>query len=164
MMNMKRSVISSKARAISTSATQARSLDIMNKNGEIGNITMLELDKLDIAPYQKELNIERIRKIVEKFDINRMRPIEVSFRDNRYWIFDGQHRANAYLVMGFTKVPCIVHYGLTYEEEAYLFARQQDEVGSVNANHKWNALVCAGDEETMTIVKLCKSWGFTVLG
>ena len=161
---MKKSIISSKARAISTAATQAMALDITNKNGDIGSITMLPLDKLDIGNYQKELNIERIRRIVEKFDINRMRPIEVSYRDGKYWVFDGQHRANAYLVMGFSRIPCIIHYGLTYEDEAYLFARQQEEVGAVNANHKWNALVEAGDQETMAIVKLCKDWGFTVLG
>lgn len=160
---MKHSVISSKARNIATAETQAASLNIENKNGDIGDIIMLPLDKLDIAPYQKDLNIERIRRIVEKFDINRMRPIEVSYRDGRYWVFDGQHRANAYLLMGFARIPCIVHYGLTYEQEAYLFARQQDEVGSVNANHKWNALVEAKDEETLEIVKLCKQYGFTVL-
>lgn len=132
-------------------------------NGSIGSIVMLPISKLSIGKYQKSLNIERVKRIVEKFDINRMRPVDVSYRDGEYWLFDGQHRANAYYLMGLTEIPAIIHYGLTYQDEAYLFARQQEEVGSVNSNHKWNALVEAKDPETMEIVNLCKSWGFTVL-
>lgn len=134
-----------------------------NNLGSIGQVVDIPLDKLEIGAYQKELSIPRIEKIVSKFDINRMRPIDVSLRDGKYYVFDGQHRANAYYLMGYTHIPAIVHYGLTYEQEAYLFARQQEEVGSVNANHKWNALVQAKDEETMEIVKHCADYGFTIL-
>lgn len=125
--------------------------------------SMLPLSSLNLGKYQKDLNIERVKRIVEKFDIHRMRPIEVSLRDGEYWVFDGQHRANAYYLMGLTEIPAVIHYGLTYQDEAYLFARQQEDVGSVNTNHKWNALVEAKDPETMEIIKLCKDWGFVVL-
>lgn len=125
--------------------------------------SMLPLSSLNLGKYQKDLNIERVKRIVEKFDIHRMRPIEVSWRDGEYWVFDGQHRANAYYLMGLTEIPAVIHYGLTYQDEAYLFARQQEDVGSVNTNHKWNALVEAKDPETMEIIKLCKDWGFVVL-
>ena len=125
--------------------------------------SMLPLSSLNLGKYQKDLNIERVKRIVEKFDIHRMRPIEVSWRDGEYWVFDGQHRANAYYLMGLTEIPAVIHYGLTYQDEAYLFARQQEDVGSVNTNHKWNALVEAKDPEAMEIIKLCKDWGFVVL-
>ena len=134
-----------------------------NRNGDIGIITMLDVKSIKVAKYQKELNLNRVRDIIKNFDINRMRPIDVSYRDNDYWVFDGQHRANAYLQLGYTTIPSIIHYGLTYEQEAYLFARQQEQVGSINSNHKWNALVEANDPDTMKIVMLCKDWGFTVL-
>ena len=136
---------------------------IENKNGYIGELVHLNLKDLGVAPYQKELNIARVEKIVKKFDINRMRPIDVSYRDGEYFIFDGQHRASAYTIMGYTQIPAIVHYGLTYEDEAYLFARQQEEVGSVNSSHKWTALREAKDPEVMEIIKLCREFGFTVL-
>lgn len=136
---------------------------IENRRGDIGALVNLNLNDLNIAKYQKDLNLPRIEKIVKKFDINRMRPIDVSFRDGKYWVFDGQHRCNAYLLMGYTEIPAIVHYGLSYEDEAYLFAHQQEEVGSVNSNHKWNALKEAKDPETLDIIKMCREWGFTVL-
>lgn len=65
--------------------------------------------------------------------------------------------------MGLTEIPAVIHEGLTYQDEAYLFARQQENVGAVNTNHKWNALREAKDPETMDIIKLCKDWGFAVL-
>ena len=154
------SVVSSKT----MSAAKAAALDLNNKYklSSIG-VTMLPISKLSMGKYQKDLNIERVKRIVEKFDIHRMRPIDVSFRDGEYWVFDGQHRANAYYLMGLNEIPAVIHKGLTYQEEAYLFARQQEDVGSVNTNHKWNALREAGDPETMDIIKLCKDWGFVVL-
>lgn len=134
-----------------------------NRLGSIGLIQNLPLEDLEIGAYQKNLDMKRVEKIVKKFDINRMRPIDVSLRDGMYFVFDGQHRANAYYLMGYTHIPAIVHTGLTYEDEAYLFARQQDEVGSVTLNHKWNALVEARDPEVMEISKICKEYGFTIL-
>lgn len=154
------SAITSKAIA----AAKAAALNLNNKYKlDDYGVTMLPVSKLNVGKYQKELNIERVKRIVEKFDIHRMRPIEVSFRDGEYWVFDGQHRANAYYIMGIREIPCVIHKGLSYQEEAYLFARQQENVGSVNTNHKWNALREAGDSETMEIIKLCKDWGFEVL-
>lgn len=134
-----------------------------NKRGYIGEMVKLNLIDLEFADYQKDLSVPRVQKIVDKFDINRMRPIDVSYRDGKFYVFDGQHRANAYFFMGYTEIPAIVHYGLTYEDEAYLFARQQEEVGAINSNHKWKALSEAKDPETMNIIRLCKDWGFTVL-
>lgn len=154
------SVISNKT--LSAARDAAYKLNQKYKLSEIGT-TMLPLSKLSMGKYQKDLNIERVKRIVEKFDIHRMRPIEVSLRDGEYWVFDGQHRANAYYLMGLTEIPAVVHKGLTYQDEAYLFARQQEDVGSVNTNHKWNALTEAKDPETMDITKLCKDWGFVVL-
>lgn len=160
-MGMNRnSVISSKT--LSAARNAAMKLNQEYADNSIAT-TMLPLSVLNIGKYQKDLNIERVKRIVEKFDIHRMRPIEVSYRDDEYWVFDGQHRANAYYLMGLTEIPAVIHKGLTYQDEAYLFARQQEDVGSVNTNHKWNALVEAKDPEAMEIIKLCKDWGFAIL-
>lgn len=160
MNNNRNSVISSKTMAAARDA--AIKLNRKYQTNKIGT-TMLPLSVLEMGAYQKDLNIERVKRIVEEFDIHRMRPIEVSARAGKYWVFDGQHRANAYYLMGLTEIPAVIHEGLTYQDEAYLFARQQENVGAVNTNHKWNALREAKDPETMDIIKLCKDWGFAVL-
>ena len=133
-----------------------------NHSKAFGTIVELPVADIQIAKYQKALNKERARKIAESFDINRMRPIDVSYRNGKYFCFDGQHRVNAYALMGKKTVPCIIHFDLTYEQEAMLFAQQQENVGAVLAHHKWNALVEAKDEVTMDIVKIARTHGFTI--
>lgn len=141
------------------------SSSVYNKpeSGYIGELTMLDIGLISIAKYQKKLNTKTVDKIILEFDINRMRPIDVSLRDGEYWAYDGQHRTEVYRRLGYSEIPAIVHYGLTYEDEAWLFAHQQDNVGSVNSNHKWNALREAKDADVLDIVRLCREWGFTVL-
>lgn len=127
-----------------------------------GAIIELPVLDINIGKYQKALNKERAKKIADNFDIDRMRPIDVSYRDGKFWCFDGQHRTYAYRLMGKRTVPCIIHYNLSYEHEAMLFAQQQENVGSVLAHHKWNALVEAKDEITMDIVNIARTQGFTI--
>lgn len=134
-----------------------------NKSSSFTKIVEIPILKINIGKYQKQLNMARCKKIADEFDINRMRPIEVSFRNGKYWCFDGQHRINAYKLMGKNTIPCIIHLDLTYEDEAYLFARQQENVGAVQAHHRWNALVEAKDQYVLDIVAIAKAQGFTIL-
>lgn len=125
-------------------------------------IIELPVSKIETGKYQKALNKARVRRIADTFNIDRMRPIDVSYRNGRYWCFDGQHRLDAYKLLGKSTIPCIIHYNLSYEDEALLFAHQQDNVGAVQAHHKWNALVEAKDDATLEIVSIAKGQGFTI--
>jgi hypothetical protein len=128
------------------------------------NVRALAIGVIKIGKYQKRLNKARSTAIAQNFDPHRMRPIDVSFRDGKFWCFDGQTRLDAYLQMGYTYIPAIIHEGLTYEDEAYLFARQQENVGSVLSSHKWNALVEAGDPATRKTIEVAEKNGFKVSG
>lgn len=135
-----------------------------NFNNESHKIEYAEipLSKLRYADYQKSLNKALVKRIVAEFDPDRMRPIEVSYRDGCYWVWDGQHRAAGYAALGFSQIPAQVHYGLTYEQEAILFANQQVNVGRVTEVHKWNALVEAKDFATMETIKIANNRGYTI--
>jgi hypothetical protein len=126
------------------------------------SIQQIPTDQIFLGKYQKHLNKKRVADIVAGFNPNRMRPIEVSLRDGKYWCWDGQHRLAAYKQMGVDCIECQVHHGLTYEDEARLFAEQQDNVGSITTAHKFNALKEAGDPQTLRIIKKCSEYGFTV--
>lgn len=136
----------------------------LNQFGNGAEFQTLQIKAVKIAKYQKRLNKERVASIVKDFDPNRMRPIELSYRDGQYFCYDGQHRLAAYIEMGFTAIPAMVRYGLSYEDEAYLFARQQDNVGSVTTRHKWNALREAGDHTVKRIVETAIKHGYVVGG
>lgn len=122
----------------------------------------INVDDVYIADYQRILKHHRVMKIVKDFDIHRMRPIEVNFRDGHYYCFDGQHRLNAYRIMGFEKIPAIIHTDCDYVREAMLFANQAENVRSVSNKDRWNAERMAGQREAVRICKICGDYGYTV--
>lgn len=162
MSNMSNVSVVSKA----SNMSNASNASIAKKNESIYStdmITFVPTSEIIVGKYQKRLNVARSEKIAREFDVNRMRPVEVSLRGGKFYVFDGQHRVNAYKIMGMRSVPCIVHTGLSYEQEAELFARQQENVGAVLAHHKWNALVEAKDEKTLNILSIVKRFGYTMM-
>lgn len=125
-------------------------------------IMEIPINQICLGNYQKALNKKRVTSIITTFNANRMRPIEVSLRDGVYWCWDGQHRLSAYRELNRPTIPCQVHIGLTYEDEARLFAEQQGNVGSITTAHKFNALKEANDPQTLRIIKKCQEYGFSV--
>lgn len=123
----------------------------------------LPLSMISFATYQRKPNEARCKLIADSFMDDRMHPIDVSYRDGSYWCYDGQHRVHAYKIMKRNYIPCIVHEGLTFQDEAYLFAHQNDNVGRITAAHNWKASLEAKEKSTVDIVRICKSYGFTVL-
>lgn len=122
----------------------------------------IPVSSISFAAYQRKPDMERIKRIANKFSIDRMRPIEVSYRDGKYWCFDGQHRAEVYRLMGRKTIPAVIHYGLNYEAEAALFASQFDEVAPVGIVTMWKAQVAAYDPVVTAINDMCHKFGFSV--
>lgn len=47
------------------------------------------------SSYQRKIDEKRVQKIVREFKPSLVNLIKVSFRNERYYIFDGQHRVDA---------------------------------------------------------------------
>lgn len=132
--------------------------------GSAVRIISLQIGKLRIPAYQRKPDVKRVQSIVSAYDPHRDRPIEVSYRNGQYWIVDGQHRVRAHEIMKCTTVQCMVHYGLSYQQEASLFARQHDGEKIVSSRDRWNAFLEAEDEapEEQAILDECQKFGFRV--
>jgi hypothetical protein len=77
--------------------------------------------------YQRPVDAARVEQIVENFDPRVVNTLKVSSRDGCFYVFDGAHTLMALKKMhGDTPFPveCKVFYGLSYEDEANLFAQQ----------------------------------------
>lgn len=132
-------------------------------NGGNGNLVAeLPISNLKFGNYQRNLDERRVKIIIAHFDQNRMRPIEVSYRDGFYWVFDGQHRAAVYATMGIKTIPCQIHHGLTYEDEAMLFVKQQDYVGRITLANEWNALIEAGNTKALELIEIADEMGYAI--
>ena len=115
--------------------------------------------------YQRDTDPTRVKKIVDHFDPNLVNIVKVSFRNGRYYVFDGGHTLAALKqVNGGDNflVSCKVFYGLTYEQEAELFAMQTGFSKKVGEAYRIRALEAAGDEEIIDFLERTREAGFTI--
>lgn len=127
-------------------------------------VMRLKIDLIKMADYQRKPSSKVVNAIIDEYDPNRDRPIEVSFRDGAHWCFDGQHRLRAHEIMKKDTILAQVHFGLTYEQEAALFAKQHQNERKVGAKDLWDAAVKAGKEypDIQAIIEICNEFGFKI--
>lgn len=122
----------------------------------------LPCNSIKLAPYQRKCDLLRVNKYAENFNQDLFEAIHVSFRDNQYWVIDGQHRLMLAKKLGMKTIVCQVHYGMSYEEEAKLFdlynGNESSKATTIHA--KINARIEYGDPATMEIKNIVESTGF----
>lgn len=115
-----------------------------------------------VDTYQRKLDRNKVRKIAANFNNNIMNPIKVSYRDGKYYVFDGQHTEQALILMNDgkdTDVYCKVYYGMSYSDEARMFAAQNGISTIVGERQKLLSLYLSGDETVMAFKTLIESTG-----
>ena len=89
-------------------------------------MTVTQIDKNLLCRadgYQRTTSSKVVNTIVKFYNPLLFRPLTVSLRpDGRYIVVDGEHRRQVAMAMSsLLAVPCIVHIGLSFREEAELF-------------------------------------------
>lgn len=123
---------------------------------------MLETD----TSYQRKIDEKRVQKIMDNFDPRVVNPVKVSFRDGHYYVFDGAHTLAALKeVHKFDNfmVDCMLFHGLTYEDEAYLFALQRGESKEVAMAARLKALLKSNDPKATDILNRTDAAGFKLM-
>lgn len=112
--------------------------------------------------YQRKLDQSKINAIVKDFDWNLVNAPKLSFRDGKYWVFDGQHTTTGCKEQNEGKdlpLMCKVFYGLTRLDEMNLFIRQNGRSSAVSVYAKYRALYQFGDPDVTAIYNACESAG-----
>lgn len=125
------------------------------------NTSQLKVDK----SYQRDLDMRRVRRIAEHFNPLKVNPAKVSYRDGCYWIFDGQHTTHVLKTRNGGEnlfIECKIYKGLTQEDEAELFARQNEYEKRVEKNSELKALYTAGNVEVIELKKAVEDMGFVL--
>lgn len=113
--------------------------------------------------YQRPINVKRVKEIVKDFNPALVNPIKLSYRDGKYYVFDGQHTLAALKQMNGGKdlaVLCAIYKGLTQQDEAFLFSQQTGASQAVYSEYKLRALYIAEDERTKDMYDIVTSLGF----
>jgi len=113
--------------------------------------------------YQRKIDTARVDRIADNFDARLVNEVKVSNRDGKFYVFDGAHTLSALKrVHGDDDflVDCKVFYGLTYEDEAYLFALQSGESKDVAFGVRLRALLASSSDEAVAFKKATAEGGF----
>ena len=121
---------------------------------------------LQISPdIQRKLSTMRVAEIEKNYSPLIANPIKVSYRDSKYYIFDGMHTRMAMCGLNGTDdfpIFCRVYYGLTKEDEARLFAAQFGISAAVPMGYRLRALAVAKDPEVLDFLRITKDCGFGI--
>lgn len=115
--------------------------------------------------YQRDPDGQRINKILKEFRPELVNAIKVSFRDGKYWVFDGQHTMEVLKAKNKGRdciVECKVYDNLTWLDECDLFLLQNGNSRSVNMNDKFKARMNRGDADVVRMVNLAQDLGIRV--
>lgn len=102
--------------------------------------------------------------LAANFTIEKYKPIDVSFRDGKYWVIDGQHRLYAIKKRkgGDCTILCYVHYGMTAYDEAMFFLDQGRGIANILTTDRARIRFEIGDEAVVGMVRGAEKAGFTV--
>ena len=157
--------MSLKKKHISSQQEQAADFPQIGYNNP-GTLRTLSTSQLTSGlPYQRPVNQQKVDKIIREWNPRKITPVIVSFRDGTFNIVDGQHHTEAARQMAGGRdvdVPCIIHTGLTYQEEAQMYADLDTDKTPLTPRQHTKALVEAGsDPKIMDIQQLVEDGGFT---
>lgn len=157
--------MSCRKRNISPRPEQVADLPEVEYNNP-GTIRTLSTSQLTSGlPYQRPVKQEKVDEIIREWNPRKITPIVVSFRDGTFNIVDGQHHAEAMRQMAGGRdviVPCIIHTGMTYQEEAKMYADLDTDKTPLTPRQHTKALVEAGSDPKITdIQRLVEEGGFT---
>ena len=125
------------------------------------HIACLPLERIVTEQYQRVLNMKNVAGIVKNFDPAKLGVLVVSYRaDGTYAVLDGQHRLTALRQLGYDATNCIVLEGMTVQQEADYFRRQNENKQSLRINDTFNASLWAEDAESLRIKALMDKYGF----
>ena len=139
--------------------TNANAIVIAGKKLALIPVTEMFVD----TRYQRTVQ-SHVNKIAKNWDNNKCAILQVSYRSDidKYAIIDGQNRWTAAQKVGITHLLCQIYENLTIQEEAKIFAEQNDNVAKIASADKFKSLLIMGDETCLLIKSLCDEFGIAI--
>lgn len=144
------------------SQTMASKIKVGNKYYAYVPLKRMVVDE----DYQRQTSKAKVRKLAEKWNINKMDALRVSPHpeEGKFSIIDGSHRFHAAQMNGEKFLACEIIMGLSDDpakrkvEEAKLFSTQGDEVNRLTPQEKHKANVLLGVKENVIVDNICKKY------
>jgi len=112
--------------------------------------------EINTTTYQRKLDKNKVDRIAADFDERIANEPKLSYRDGKYYVFDGQHTIAARKALNKERdipIVCKVFYDMTKEEEAILFAAQTGVSSKPTPGITLRAKSIGNDAETLMFIK-----------
>lgn len=121
----------------------------------------------DVRLLDVDLHYQRIpkdlKKLINNFDIKKLSPLTVSYRDGNLYIIDGFHRLYVCILNGIYLIPITILMDLTQEEEAEIFATQDNGTTQLSSESKYRASLLYHEPVATAIHDVCEKYGLNPL-
>ena len=107
-------------------------------------------------PYQRPVRQAHVNRLIRKWDPKDLTTIEVSYRDGKYNVVNGQHRLAAMRKMNGGEdlvARCLVYTGMTYEQEAAMYYLLDKTSGHLKLANAIKALLESGTDPSIIDIK-----------
>lgn len=111
--------------------------------------------------YQRVLRA-RVKRMINNWDYEKCDVLVVSYRDDKFYVVDGQHRYEAAKVRGESYLACQILEGMTQIDEARKFISQNTESSVLTPYDTWNANLLLHDVVDCSVDSACKTFGIEV--
>lgn len=153
-----------------TTGTTSRAEAIVNTTPEIwGRRTaIIPIDLFDIDYSYQRVRTAHVNELYDNWDNNSCEYILASYRDDKFYIIDGQHRYYAALAKGLKDLPCIIRTDLTMQDEAMIFVKMNSSRKPLKPYDTYKANIANGNEDIpevkvdMGVKRVCDKYNVTV--
>lgn len=128
-------------------------------NKRFATIPVSEL-RIDTA-YQRTLRKKALR-MAAAWDYEKCDALTVSYRDDVFYIIDGQHRYEAAKRNNVYFLPCQIYTGLTQHQEAEKFVESNTNVSLLSPYDTYRANILIGDRIDTAVKDCCDSFGVKI--
>jgi len=111
--------------------------------------------EIDTTTYQRNLNKNKVKRIAAEFDERIANEPKLSFRDGKYYVFDGQHTIAARKLLNHDRdvdITCKVYFDMSEEDEALLFAQQTGVSSKPTPGITLRAKKIGNDTDTLAFI------------
>lgn len=129
-------------------------------------VVPLELMKIDYS-YQRVVT-KNVNYLTKKWNKDECDPLIVSFRDNAFYIIDGQHRYYAAKANNVESLLCVIRTGLTRKMEAGIYVKMNTSRKPLKPIDTFKANLINGDESIPEVAidlkanEICKAYNVEI--
>ena len=126
-------------------------------------IASVPVSEMAVDSFYQRVAGSNVKYLTKNWDSKKCDPLYVSYRNDKFYIMNGQHRYLAARERGITYLPCIIRTGLTQKQEAKVFVQQGMGTKKLSVYDTYKGNLLYGEEIDTKIEKVVNDYGLKII-